>query len=1050
METMLSTAAGAAWSITLLGGLTAQYRDRRVTRFETRKAAALLACLAFYPHRSHPREELIEMLWPEEDLDATRLRFRQTLTTLRRALQSAGPDALLADRTYVRLNADLVITDVATFEAALKTAARQNTALKRVEILTQAVSLYRGELLPGFYDDWISGERARLAALYLDALSHLAKALGETGETSRAIEYARKSLAADPLREETHDDLIRLYAVAGRPSEALRQYRELEQALWKELRATPSPTVQEFVEALRSGVAVTVVKSDVASAPVLPIQQPGAAKPAETPGQAAPALPVPALAAPLTPFFGREPEIQWLTATLSPTPMPPVAQRRTPDAFPPTPAARYPLPATRLITLTGSGGAGKTRCALEVARRLQEAYRGAVWFLPLADRHDALLLGEAIADTVCPPGAPVSDPFRQAAEVLSRQPALLVLDNFEHLADTGGRFVRTLLERAPGLKCLVTSRQRLELEGEQEFAIAPLPVPDMGVGGWGLAVPPHVGASAGASVGESPSPFPNPQPLTPGAERPPPPDVLMQFPSVQLFVDRARKARPDFQLTEANAPFVTALCQRLEGLPLALELAAAWASVLSPAQMLERLSGRFDMLVSRRKDIEERHQSLRATLDWSCRRLKPETRRFLARLSVFRGGWTLEAAEALAKEEGGRWKAESKPGSIPPSSLLLPPLEALEQLRQHSLIFAEPGETEMRFRMLDTVREYAEELLSPEERTLAQQRHADYCRTLAETAERHLIGAEQRRWLDRLDAEGDNLRAALDWYGGEGADIESALRISAALWRFWDVRGHHVEGQSRLNTLLAVSEGTQTIGRARALLAAGNLACVRNERAAARPLMEESLALFRALDDRAGLAEATCGLADILCMLDETPRTKALFEESLSYFRELRDIHGIARALGGLAMMAMTERDYAAARSLYDKSAAMYRVTGHKKGMAWSVHMQGCVAVEQGDALAAHRRFEEAVALFRQLDDKAGMLHPLVGLGNLARRNGDLSASEACLTEAARLARLTVNPLREADLLRVLGEIADARGDHAAQDRYRECLHAIEKNITDF
>jgi tetratricopeptide (TPR) repeat protein len=507
----------------------------------------------------------------------------------------------------------------------------------------------------------------------------------------------------------------------------------------------------------------------------------------------------------------------------------------------------------------------------------------------------------------------------------------------------------------------------------------------------------------------------------------------MRFPSVQLFVDRARKARPDFQLTEANAPFVAALCRRLEGIPLSLELAAAWAAVLSPAQMLERLSRRFDMLVSRRKDIAQRHQSLRATLDWSCRRLKPETRRFLARMSVFRGGWTLEAAEEVSEFPN-------------PDTLTL-----LEQLRQHSLIFAEPGETEMRFRMLDTVREYADELLPPEERTLARQRHADCCRTLAETTESRLIGAEQRRWLDRLDEEGDNLRAALDWYGGEGADIESALRISAALWRFWDVRGHHVEGQSRLNTLLALSEGTPpSVGRARALLAAGNLACVRDERAAARPQMEESLALFRALDDKTGLAEATCGLADILCMLDETPRTKALFEESLSRFRDLRDTHGIARALGGLAMMAMKERDYAETRTLYDKSAAMYRVTGHKKGMAWSVHMQGCVAAEQGDAPAARRRFEEAVALFRQLDDKAGMLHPLVALGDLARRNGDLSESEACFTEAARLARRMVNPIREADILRILGEIADARGDHAAQERYRESLRAIEQNITVF
>lgn len=591
----------APWRIELLGRLRATQGDRVVTRFRARKTGLLLAYLAYYIQRPHPREALIDLLWPEADLSPGRGNLSKELSSLRRQLEPPGVPVgavIVADHFAVQLNPAACVTDVAQFESALQSASRAGNDRDSVCRLVEAVELYAGELLPGYYEEWILQERQHLAEQCLGAIHQLVSALEQAGDLESALEHARRAVRADPMREEAHFDLIRLYAAAGQPSAALRQYHELERLLRDELDETPSAATRALAEELRRD-ARTVVVARSAPPEVTPAGERGAPSPA-APVEAAPlrpSRPTPRLPLQFTRFFGREEEIARLAETLL-------------------------CSEARLVTLTGPGGSGKTRLTIAVADRLQEAFREAIAFVPLADLTDADQIPDAIMKALDLPRSADLDPLEQVVEVLNRHPSLLVLDNLEHLVEEGALLVKRLLERIPTLTCLVTSRQRLSLAGEQEFVVLPLPTP----------------------------------------RRSDSPERLLQYASVKLFVDRAQAVRADFQVTAANASAIAALCDRLEGLPLALELAAARALVLTPDQMLARLEERFDFLVSRQRGASSRHRTLRGAIDWSYRLLSADLRRAFARLSVFHGGWTLEAARPSARSPRC-WSTSSNCGS---------------------------------------------------------------------------------------------------------------------------------------------------------------------------------------------------------------------------------------------------------------------------------------------------------------------------------------------------------------------------------------------------
>lgn len=1015
------------YRIQLLTGLQVQLGERTIARFSTQKAAALLAYLACHSGQTHPREVLIDMLWPDTILRAGRASLSQALSSLRRQLEIPGiPAGALIQTTYstVGLNPDVITTDVAEFEAALRSAAQVTDSEQRARFLTEAVECYRGELLPGFYEDWVLVEQQRLADLHFQASRRLVAHLEQAGEPDRALDFACRVVAADPLREEAHCDLIRLYVATGQPAVARRQYRELERVLREELNTTPCATTRALVERLLREVPA-IGGSDTPSKGQR--KSPRRQKKEEMNASDSSFLPPPSFLPPqVTRFFGREGEIKRLAERLSSV----------------TP------PACRLATLSGAGGSGKTRLALEVAGRLLEAYSGAVWFVPLADLRDARQIPDAIADVLRLPRSPNVEPMEQVVEFLNgngvqifrysgvgeavrppttdHQPSsLLVLDNMEHLlaaerrkSEDGAAVVRALLDRVPTLTCLVTSRQPLGLSDEREFPVLPLPTPESEPQRHGDTEEGKREEGKGKSDSLTPNtqyPIPNAQHRTPAQ--------LMQFSSVQLFVDRAQAVRPDFQVTDRNAAAIAELCCRLEGIPLAIELAAARAKVLTPAQMLAQLERRFDFLVSRKRDATERHRSLWAAVEWSYRLLSPDLRRFFARLSVFRGGWTVEAAQEVCEEPLA--------------------LDYLEYLQEGSLVLAEETEEGMRFRMLETLREYAEEQLPLLDRTSIKRRHLSFFLALAEEAEPQLAGSVQKRWLNRLEMEHDNLRAALyGWQADASGDAMVGLRLAAALWRFWMIRGYLSEGRKWFSDTLSDSRACkQTKERSNALNGAGILASQQGDYTSARALCEESLTIERELGDKQGMASRLGNLGNVARSQADYVQARSLLEECLAVHQELGDRKGIALSLNNLAIVANYQGDYDAAQALNREALAIRRELGDKAGMADTLTNFGNLAKNQGDYASAHSLYAESLSLREELVDRHGIAASLHGLGAVAYHQGDYAEARSFYERALTMNRETGNRAWEANNLNDLGIVAHAQSDYAsARALFKESL----------
>lgn len=988
------------WTIRLLGGLRAEHAERTVTRFRSRNIGALLAYLAFYRRRSHAREELAEMLWPGAEPHVGRANLRTALASLRRQLEPPGVPAGAVLKTQghltVGLNPATVTTDVAEFEAALASAGRCDDSVGRARYLTEAVRWYGGPLLSGYYEDWIFPERDRLAQNYLAALRALAAHHASDGTLDVALDYARRAVAADPLDEAAHTDVMRLLLAAGQPQAALRHYSELERRLKDELDEAPSPATQALAEQIRKAASVTRAGAPRAdNQPGTPETPRKARKPrgkaAASSDASGSTLPQSALPSPLlsvsaptshlsgppalqlpprfTRFFGREAEIAAVVGML-----------RSAEA--------------RLVTLTGPGGTGKTSLAITVAdawrdalyeasrddAKCDEAKRGEakrgdakkraaangtcnlteaepapiIAFVSLAEVAAPERIDTAIAAALRLAPAPGVAPLDQVVEALTPPDpastgdtpcALLALDNFEHLVDAGGAsVVQTLLARVPSLCCLVTSRQRLLLEAEREFPLEPLPVP---------------GPAADA------------------------PEHLLQCASVQLFVDRAQAARPDFGLTARNARTVAELCARLEGLPLAIELAAAWSQTQTPAQMLARLDHRLDLLSSRRRDLPLRHRSLRAALDSSHQLLPPAMQRFFARLSIFRGGWTAQAAQAVCEEPRA--------------------LDFLGGLRERSLIIAEERDDEMRFRMLETVRDYAAEQLSPEEWAVLQQRHAEHFVALTEAAFREFDVPDAKRrllCLERLEVEHDNLRAALSW--GLSHEPRLALRLTGA----W-ISGPMVERGAAAECALQRAGETSTDVPPQSLSTvlgiAADYAAWRSDFVRHKELAQRRLAAMRELGDPCHAAWALHALGNNATVTGDYQVAQTCFGESLEIFRQLkaaRPIGWVLTALGGALQLG---NDYQAARACYEEAATVFQNNGDRDGVAGALAQLADLARQEGDLSGARALWGEVERIERELADSRSR-HPwrCYQVGRLEMREGAHAAAGVHLQQGLR------------------------------------------------
>lgn len=609
----------------------------------------------------------------------------------------------------------------------------------------------------------------------------------------------------------------------------------------------------------------------------------------------------------------------------------------------------------RLLTLTGPGGVGKTRLALELAASLRQDFAEGVFLVNLASLGDSSGIAPAIGRVF----ELRDDGRRSSVETLAAflrdRRMLLVLDNFEHLMD-GATLLADLLAVCPDLKLLVTSRAPVRLLAEHVLPLPPLALPE---------------SSDSYSI-----------------------DQLERVPSVALFVQRASAANPALTLTNENAAAIAEICRRLDGLPLAIDLAAARTSLLPPEALLTRLMSApaLPLLTDGARDLPERQQTLRRTLEWSYDLLSAEEQRVFLRLSIFAGGATIEAAEAVARRASADKDKGESLGDI---------LGVVSSLADKSLLFRDESSfAEPRIGMLETVREFGRDLLAANGDEAATARaHASYFLELAEKAAPELIGAEQAAWFARLEVEHENLRRALAWALASG-EAEIGLRLGGRLFRFWQNRGYLAEGRRWLDDLLDLSAPVSPDVRAQALHVAGLLAYTAGELLGAEQYLERSLEIRRELDDRRNMANLLSNLGLIAQDRGDLVRAERLLEECLAFDRALGDRWGLAASLTNFSRLVWLRGDLSRSRELQVESLVIVRDLGDVRSIAIALSNLGSIARDEGDLTAAKAFFEESLCHWRALDEQRGIAVELRNLGLIAAAGGDAEQAEPLIIES--------------------------------------------------
>ena len=888
--------------------------DSRVIReddWRLRKAASVVKLLALVPDHNLHREQVLNMLWPDLGARAAVNNLYQTLHVARRTLEpeATGYRYLSMREEHLTLCPDgSAWVDVQAFERAAKEArgSRQPAAYRA------AINLYSGDLLPrDRYEEWAERRREELLRTYSTLLFELAAQLEERDALDRAAVALQEIVAREPTHEEAHVRLMRVYARAGQRHGALRQYEHLEQTLRRELGVEPQAASQHVYEEILAGRVLVPPSANPERPPEVSKHN---------------------LMGSLTSFVGREREKQEVERMLG---------------------------TTRLLTITGTGGSGKTRLAQEVARDLTESYPDGVWLVELAAVAEGSLVGGTVAEVLGVPEQPGRPLEVTLVEALREKNLLLVLDNCEHVVHVVASLAELLLSSCPGIRILATSREILGVAGEVFWQTPP------------LSGPAHEGTT----------------------------EELEGYESVRLFVQRARYRNPAFALTRQNAAAVAEICARLEGIPLAIELAAARVG-FSVHEIARRLDDSLKLLTSGNRTATPRQKTLRGALDWSHDLLSGPERLLFRRLSAFAGGWTLEAAEVVGSGDG-----------IEEYEVL----DLLSGLVDKSLVLANAAEDgSVRYRLLEPVRQYARERLRTSSETQkVHLTHACWCLELVEKAQGGLQGPEQLSWVELVQEEHANAQAALSW--SLEAEPKTALRLTATLGYFWYRYGRITEGRHWLEAVLAQTGDIQSATRAKTLRLAGVLSEESGLYEQAEKLHEQGLDLYRRLENKEGIAASLTSLGALAYAVGDLERAMLVTQESLVLKRELGDERALMSSRNNLGEMMQKAGRLAEAQALFEENLTSDEILGDEWGKAVSRLNLGILAIEQHDPTRSEKLLLESLRAFRRLGDEDATSECLDSLAGVAGTQGE-GVRAATLFGAAEAAREVLGiPIRPVD-----------------------------------
>lgn len=844
-----------------------------------RKAESLVKLLAATSgHRLH-REQILEALWPEANLQVAAAAFYQALHFARRALEPDlvdrhGSAFLSLNRNVLELRAPGKLwIDADEFEDAAAIA----RATGDPETYHRAIGLYSGDLLPDdLYEDSVAARRQQLRYLCLDLLAELAHRLQSVGDFNGASAALERALQIEPASGEIYVALMRFYALAGMRERALLQYRRLSDVLAREVGAQPDPKTRQLYEDI-AGNRFPAPADDKSPSPVIQRRLTEPSGPSRVP-----ATPRQNLPRQLTSFVGRRREIAEISELMG---------------------------RSQLVTLSGAGGCGKTRLALEAAAEFGSHYSDGVWWVALAPLSEPALVPQAVASALGiheQPGRPVLDTL---LDWLEPKTLLLLLDNAEHLLAACVILVDAVLRRCPSIRILLTSREASRIDGEVAYPVSPLSIPTAG---------------KLASL-----------------------DVLAQSEAVRLFVDRAVATLPSFRLTEQNVQAVVQICRRVDGIPLAIELAAARVRALSVEQIASRLNDQVRLLTDGGQIGVPRHQTLRATMDWSHNLLTSAEKILLRRLAVFAGGFTLEAAEFVVTG------TDLEPGSI---------LDHLAGLVYKSLVEVDERGAEVRYRLLEPVRQYAlSKLREVQEEPAVRACHRDFFLALAERAHAGLVSQDRVSWQSRVEAEHDNIRAALQWSIG-ASEFEEAFRLGASMARFWARHGYLEEGWKWLRELRKHESAVSPVARARLLVGVGLLTFEIGDQVEAMAV-ENALNVFRELGNRDEVEASLRLLGMIENERGEFDRAAAVLDEAVALASQSGDTVREAEALRQRGYVELRRGDYGRGIPYLQRSLELLRQTGADRSVGFALGHLAQAYLYQGHSASAIAMLREAITL---------------------------------------------------------------------------------------